>query len=51
MIVLYNIIVVFVLALIVKLGVTYTDYEEYFVALGVIDIVYLSCVIMYIFIN
>lgn len=44
---LYNLLAVLVVAVIVKLGVKYTDYEEIFVAMGVVDIVYLCCVIIY----
>ena len=51
MIVAYNLLVVFLVALVVKLGITYTDYEEIFVALGVVDIVYLICLLFYIIIN
>lgn len=51
MIVLYNLLAVVVVALVVKLGITYTDYEEIFVALGVVDIVYLFCILFYIIIN
>ena len=51
MIVGYNLLVVFLVALVVKLGITYTDYEEIFVALGVVDIVYLICILFYIIIN
>lgn len=51
MIVLYNLLAVVVVALVVKLGITYTDYEEVFVALGVVDIVYLICILFYIIIN
>lgn len=51
MMVAYNLLVVFLLALVVKLGITYTDYEEIFVALGVVDIVYLICILFYIIIN
>lgn len=47
MIVMYNFIAVLMIALLVKLGIEYTDYEEYFVALGVIDIVYLVCLFGY----
>lgn len=48
MIVLYNLLVILVMAFIVKLGITYTDYEEIFVAIGVIDIVYLVCLLFYV---
>ena len=51
MIVAYNLLVVFLVALVVKLGITYTEYEEVFVALGVVDIVYLFCIIFYIIIK
>jgi hypothetical protein len=51
MIVLYNVVIIILLSLFVKLGVTYTNYEEYFVALGVINIIYLICLILYIFMN
>lgn len=51
MIVLYNIISVIVIAFISWLGIKFTDKEEYFVALGVIDIVYLFCVFGYMIIN
>lgn len=47
MIVMYNILAVIALAIIVKLGITYTDYEEYFVMIGVVDIIYFICVLFY----
>jgi hypothetical protein len=47
MIVVYNILVIIAVAIIVKLGTTYTDYEEYFVMIGVVDIIYFICVLFY----
>lgn len=44
----YHVIIIIAIALVVKLGVKYTDYEEYFVTLGVLDIIYLICVFFYI---
>ena len=47
MIVAYNFLAVILIALVAKLGINYTDYEEFFVALGVVDVVYLVCVLGY----
>ncbi len=44
----YHVLIIIAIALVVKLGVKYTDYEEYFVTLGVLDIIYLICVFFYI---
>lgn len=47
MIVLYNILFVVLIAIITWLGIKFSNREEYFVALGVIDIVYLIVVFGY----
>lgn len=47
MIVLYNILFVVLIAIITWLGIKFSNREEYFVALGVIDIVYLIGVFGY----
>ena len=47
MIVLYNILFVVLIAIVTWLGIKFSDREEYFVALGVIDIVYLIVVFGY----
>jgi|LauGreDrversion4_2_1035121.scaffolds.fasta_scaffold64248_6 hypothetical protein len=47
MIVLYNFLIVIIVAIITWLGIKFTNLEEYFVALGVINIVYLICVFVY----
>ena len=44
----YHVLIIIAIALVVKLGVKYTDYEEYFVTLGVLVIIYLICVFFYI---
>lgn len=44
----YHLVIIIAIALVVRLGVKYTDYEEYFVTLGVLDIIYLICVFFYI---
>lgn len=51
MMVLYNLLVMLVIALVVKLGITYTDYEEYFVMIGVLNVIYLICLVIYVTIN
>lgn len=47
MIVLYHIVFVILIAIVTWLGIKFSDREEYFVALGVIDIVYLIVVFAY----
>lgn len=47
MMVMYNILAVLFIALVVKLGITYTDYEEYFVMIGVVDIIYFIGIVFY----
>lgn len=47
MIVLYHIVFVILIAIVTWLGIKFSDREEYFVALGVIDIVYLIVVFGY----
>lgn len=47
MMVMYNILVVLFIALVVKLGITYTDYEEYFVMIGVLDVLYFIVILFY----
>ena len=47
MIVLYNIVFVILIAIVTWLGIKFSNREEYFVALGVIDIVYLIVVFGY----
>jgi len=43
----YNILAVLFIALVVKLGITYTDYEEYFVMIGVLDVLYFIVILFY----
>jgi hypothetical protein len=47
MIVLYNILFVILVAVVSWLGIKFSNIEEYFVALGVIDVVYLIVVFGY----
>ncbi len=51
MIVLYNFLIVIIVAIITWLGIKFTNSEEYFVAIGVIDIIYLICVFVYMFVS
>lgn len=51
MIVLYNLVIILTIALITKLGIKYTDYEEYFVTLGVLDIIHFICLLFYVLCN